>query len=109
MSPHLTRQDVSHLATLIVIGMIVQLAVITYVAYTAWDNRNDLVFSQRAGCDRAKLDRNANASGWRSAAEARRASGDYAIAEQYSALAARLEARGRINCAVAFPKVSFLP
>ena len=91
--------------------------------------RSELVDSQRHGCERGKLDRRANARGWRTAQKARmktlaqdldisykevtillgqlpRADDppDLVSARRYDEIAAELEERSRINCAQAFPK-----
>lgn len=97
------------MAVLILIGMLVQLVVIGYVFYSSYEGRKDLVFSQRAGCHRGKLDRNANAEGWRIAEAARSASGDYAVAARYDIIAVGLEERANINCEEAYPKASIFP
>lgn len=91
------------LAKLIMAGMLVQLAVIVYVAYATSQWHDSLVQSQRDGCERIKLDRVANARGWRIAEDARRATGDEAVALRYGKLADSLEERSEINCRVAYP------
>jgi len=65
--------------------------------------RQDLVQSQRDGCERIKLDRIDNAGGWRAAENARREAGDDDVADTYAALATRLERRSKINCAEVYP------
>lgn len=97
------------MGALIVIGMIVQLSVIFYVFYAGYEGRKDLVNSQRAGCKRGKLDRGANAAGWRIAQSARMADNQFAVAARYSQIAGGLEERSRIDCAKAYPKASIIP
>lgn len=94
---------------LILIGMLVQLAVIGYVFYSSYEGRKDLVKSQRAGCERGKLDRSANGEGWRIAEGARQASGDYTVAAQYDIIAVGLEDRSKIICSDVYPKASIFP
>jgi hypothetical protein len=62
--------------------------------------------SQLAGCERGKLDRAANAKGWRAAEAARRRSGtasDLRTAKLYAGIASGLEMRSRVVCETAFP------
>ncbi len=92
-----------------IFGMICLLLVVAYVFWQSYQGRFDIVDSQRRGCERGKLDRTANAHGWRIAEAARRAEGQYKVANNYRAIAASLEARSRINCTVVFPKPGFLP
>ena len=103
------RSILTKMAVLIVIGMLVQLAVIVYVFNAGYEGRKDLVKSQRAGCERGKLDRSANAAGWRIAEGARQASGDYVVAAEYNIIAIGLEDRSKIKCKEAYPKASFFP
>lgn len=91
-------------------------AVIAVVwGYTVWqsfEGRRDLVGSQRSGCERGKLDRLANAEGWRAAETARRASGtvnDLRAARKYQRIAEGLEDRARVKCDDVFPSPSLLP
>src|SRR4051794_8795244 len=56
---------------LMIFGMGCFLALIVYVFAQAYQGRAALVNSQRAGCERSKLDRGANAEGWRTAQVAR--------------------------------------
>lgn len=109
MSPQAARNTVIGLAKLILIGMCVQLLVILYVFYQSYEGRVDVVTTQRAGCERAKLDRNANARGWRIAQRRAASQGQPQFADLYAELATDLEVRGRIHCSDVFPKASFLP
>jgi hypothetical protein len=101
--------DVWNLAKLIMLGMFVQLMVILYVFFSGYFDRVDLVDSQRAGCERGKLDRIANAQGWRIAQDARIASGDYVVAHRYGTLARDLEARSKIDCRDVYPDARLIP
>lgn len=109
---NLTKRDralLTQMAILIIIGMFIQLLVIGYVFYSSYEGRKDLVASQRAGCKRGKLDRAANAEGWRIAEVARSSTGDYAVAARYEIIAVGLEDRSAINCEDAYPKASIFP
>lgn len=97
------------LARLVVLSLVVVLFAMAYSFVTAYYGRRDLVDSQRAGCERAKLDRNNNAKGWRNAEDARRATGEISVANEYQSIAFSLESRSKINCHTAFPKASFIP
>lgn len=91
----------------------IAIALFAYTAWQSYDGRVRLREGQLAGCERGKLDRAANAAGWRTAERARRATGtptDLAAADRYSAIAAGLEQRSRIDCARVFPDPgSFIP
>lgn len=97
------------LAKLIFLCMVVQLLVILYVGWSSYSGRQDLVESQRNGCNRGKMDRAANARGWRIAEAARRAEGQEVVAEAYQNIAEGLEERARIDCIDAFPKARIVP
>lgn len=97
------------LAKLIIIGMIVQLAVIGYVFYQSYQGRADVVDSQRGGCERGKLDRIDNAKAWRIAQRRAFSQSQIIYSIEYSDVAARLEKRSRIDCVTEFPKAGFLP
>jgi hypothetical protein len=94
---------------LMIIGMVVQLTFIGYVLYQGYEGRKTLVKAQRAGCERGKQDRMANARGWRIAEGARRADGQIAVANHYKEIAEGLEARSRTICSEAYPKASIIP
>lgn len=57
----MTDKTAHKLGILIVIGMLVQLAVIGYVFYSGYQRRVDTVKFQRLACERGKLDRKDNA------------------------------------------------
>lgn len=83
-----------------------------YTVWQSYQGRVELVHSQRAGCERGKLDKRANARGWRAAEAARVASGtpnDLKAAHKYAVIAYGLEQRARIPCSRAFPSTSLLP
>lgn len=82
---------------------------ITFTLLTGWVARQEIVNTQREGCERVKLDRIDNAGGWRAAQRAREAAWrrehereDLHAARDYAARASRLEARSKINCEKAF-------
>lgn len=78
---------------------------------SSYAGRQALIKSQRAACERGKLDRAANAEGWRTAERARRATGTHAdliVAELYDRIATGLEARARIDCKEVFPDARLL-
>ena len=105
----MTDENAYSVVKMIVIALIIQLVVIFYVFITDYRGRIDAISSQRAGCERAKLDRNANAQGWRIAQLARTDSGDTAVAAQYRLIAEGLEKRARVDCNKAFPMADLLP
>ena len=116
------------LVRLLILVMVLQLVIVGYVFYSNYQGRQDLVKSQRAGCERGKLDRGANAEGWRAAETARIASAaktlhistdeatvlvrekpesnsipDVVAARRYDRIASGLEERARIVCKKQFP------
>lgn len=105
----ITNRAGRSLTQLILIGLVLQVSVVGYVFVTSYSGRKALVASQRGGCERSKLDRLANAQGWRNAEKARRADGQIALADEYARIAHGLEKRGRIVCSTVFPKASLLP
>lgn len=109
--------------------MLLQLGVIGYVFYQSYAGRESVVDASRLGCERSKLDREANAIGWRTAETAREHSvaqelhislkkvkqlvktkrgvndvPDLVAAREYDRIAKGLEVRSRISCSLAFPK-----
>lgn len=105
MSEHAGRQVVK----LLILGMLCFLALLGYVLWQSYEGRVDLVNASRAACERGKLDRMANASGWRIAQQRALSQGQPWFARQYNQIANGLEVRGRISCSVVFPDASFLP
>lgn len=105
----LTRRQGGLLAKIVVIGLFVNLGVIGYVFGSNYAARKNTVAGQRVGCERNKLDRKANATGWRIAQEARKKSGDISIAIKYGNLARDLERRARLDCNKTYPKARLFP
>jgi stage III sporulation protein SpoIIIAA len=101
------------------IGVLVLLVVSVWLI--GYQGRQEQVDAVRRACERGKLDRVANAHGWRTAETARRATASdrgnpdaerasaALAADRYSDIAGELEERSRINCATAFPDASLLP
>lgn len=114
--------------------MVVQIGIIAFVVNESYVGREDVVKASQRGCERSKLDREANATGWRAAETARlntlaksrhisftqawkliwrkpslTDSPDLVAARTYDKIASGQEARSRISCAKAFPKASLLP
>lgn len=109
--PHtpLTRRQGGLVVKLVVVGLLVNLGVIGYVFGSSYSARKSIVSGQRIGCERNKLDRKANASGWRIAQGARIKSGDISIAIKYGNLAQGLERRARLDCNKTYPKARLFP
>lgn len=105
----MTDSTAQKLAILILATLALQLFMIGYVFYANYQGRVDTVKNQRAGCQRNKLDRRANAAGWRIAEAARRAEGQHAVANKYAKIARGQEFRSAIPCSRAFPKASLFP
>lgn len=94
---------------------------IVAVWLSGYSGREALRSSQLAACERGKLDRSANALGWRSAQQARLAtardpsvgkderSSAWDAAQIYDHIADGLEARAQVDCEQAFPAPSLLP
>lgn len=88
---------------------------------SGYSGREALRDSQLAACERGKLDRSANALGWRSAQEARVATANnphadpderssaWDAAQIYDHIADGLEERAQVDCEQAFPAPSVLP
>jgi hypothetical protein len=89
------------------------MAIVVSVWVTSFQGRAALVTYQRIGCERGKLDRAANAEGWRAAERARRSSAngeagrrkadDLVAAANYKRIASGLERRARIDCVKEYP------
>lgn len=94
---------------LVLLILVIQVFLIGFVLWQSYEERVHLIDAQRASCERSKLDRKANAYGWRIAEQARLRSGQVATAYDYSNLAVGLESRSRVNCHRAFPKASIIP
>jgi hypothetical protein len=131
---YMTKEMGRHLVKLLIIGMVCFLTLIGYVLWQSYEGRADLVTASRTACERGKLDRGANAQGWRTAQVAREKSlaqalhisdravaqlvqadpspndpSDLMAARRYNRIANGLERRFQIDCKRAFPNASFLP
>lgn len=93
----------------IIVFFLVQLVLVGYVFYQSYAGRADVVKHARLGCERGKLDRNANSEGWRIAEKARRQEGQDAVANRYARIARGQERRSRIDCREAYPKAGVFP
>lgn len=129
------NDDIVHkLARLVVLCFVLLGCALAYSFVTGYQGRKDLVESQRAGCARGKLDRAANARGWRAAETARLSSlsreldityaaaeamlvvkphavdhSDLVAARLYNDIAFGLEKRSRIDCLKEFPEAGLIP
>jgi hypothetical protein len=92
------------LVRLVALQLLVQVLLIGLVLWSSYSARHNLVDSQRAGCERGKLDRAASARGWRIAQDARLAEGNVGVARAYAAIAGELESRSRLDCASVYPQ-----
>jgi hypothetical protein len=137
---YMTQEDGRKLTRLIIGGLVMILALTAVVFAQSYFGRKNLekaeqkardalVVSQRAGCQRNKKDRRANALGWRTAQAARSSTladklkiplkeienlisqsskpddpADLVAVRRYNKIAHELEKRSEINCARAFPK-----
>jgi hypothetical protein len=73
------------------------------VILTSYQARVDQAQSSRAGCERNKLDRKANARAWREAQKARTRDGDLDTAAIYKGVADGLVVRSKVVCKTLFP------
>jgi hypothetical protein len=131
---YMTKKTGRMLVRLVIIGLVCFLGLIGYVLWQSYAGRVDLVNASRTACARGKLDRGANAKGWRTAQTAREKSlaeelhisdeavaklikvdpspsdpPDLVAARNYDSIASGLEKRSRIDCTVVFPNASFFP
>lgn len=117
----MTRRTAKLLVRLIIIGLLVQLAMICYVFYSAYQRRVDAVADNRAGCERNKLDRADNArfqtaqtgyiasvTGALSVKEDVKTAARKAIVV-FRQTSADLNERARIDCTKAFPDPTLFP
>lgn len=101
--------------------LLVMLGIVVFVYAQSYEGRVQLIDSQRSGCERGKLDRAVNATGWAAARDARlatahdlkalageRVSASLAAAV-YQRIVTSLNARAHINCSSVFPDASLLP
>lgn len=119
--PHIPKISDENLTKLVLSCMFCMLLVVVYVWYSSYQGRVDLVYSQRAGCERGKLDRIDNAAFQRAhkiyidrvvlaqsvKADVKRAAREAVIT--YNRTAANLYRRSKINCQTASPKASLIP
>lgn len=117
----LNRRTAKALVKLLIVGMVAQLLVVGYVFYQGYHGRVALVISQRAGCERGKLDRIDNAAFQRahrkyidrvvlaqSVKEDVKEAAREAVAT-YNQTAADLTKRSKINCMRVFPDPKVFP
>jgi hypothetical protein len=111
--PHkVAHETLKQLRRLVTVFVAVAVLLFAYTIWQSYQGRLDIRRAQLAACARSKLDRLANAEGWRAAEHARRASGtpnDLEAASRYDVIATGLEKRGHIDCKTAFPPVSLRP
>ncbi len=107
-----------HQAQILIVVFVVLLAGTFLQSYSG---RAAQVTSSRAGCERSKLDRAANAAGWTAHAryiakvtvaasvkeDVKRAARE--AARTYSFVSADLSKRSKLNCAKTYPAASLLP
>jgi hypothetical protein len=119
--PYLSKDEGSKIVKLILAGMLSFLLLVVYVAYSSYQGRVDTVTAQRAGCERGKLDRQANADFQRAhkkyidkvvlaksvEEDVKRAAREAVLT--YNRTSAELTERAQIDCAEAFPKASLIP
>lgn len=117
----LTHHTAASLVKLILVSMGIQLAVVGYVFYQSYVGRSELVQSQRAGCERGKLDRIDNAAFQRAhkkyidkvvlaqsvKADVKKAARE--AVKTYNKTAADLTKRSRINCLHVYPDAGVFP
>jgi len=109
MTTYISAETGQKLTRMVFICFGVMILLWAYVLWQSYEGRVDLVGNSRTACERNKLDRQANASGWRIAEGARRADGQIEVANEYAKIATGLEERSKIDCTKAFPKASLIP
>lgn len=109
MTTYISPNTGRNIVRLLIVCLMLMLLIVAYVFRAGYDGRQDLVKVQRAGCERGKLDRRANATGWKTAEKRATSQGQLGFAETYSKIAAELEARSKISCTKAFPDASLIP
>jgi hypothetical protein len=110
------RQSTAEIVARLAIALIVLCAIALSMAWwSSYSGRQNVVDDQRRDCARSKLDRRANATGWRTAEAARRLTANNpeietterraaaVAAARYKEVADALDARSRIDCREAFP------
>lgn len=118
---HLTVKAGHSLTKLLVLVLCAQVALLCYDFYSNYKGRQDLVTAQRAGCERGKRDRAANAefqrahtiyiTGVTDAPSVHKDVKELAktAVEVYRRTSAVLTKQSHIDCTKAFPKASLLP
>lgn len=121
MMPYMSREEGTKVVKLLLIGMCCFLLLTLYVAYSDYQGRKNLVVSQRAGCERGKLDRIDNAAFQRAhklyidkvvlAASVKEDVKEAAreAVQTYNRTADDLTRRSKINCGKVYPKASVIP
>jgi hypothetical protein len=117
----LTHRQRRLVLRVIAVNCILTIILFLVVGMSAYRSNRDDTISKRAGCERNKLDRAANATGWRTAEVRLQAQyerdpqpSDLKALRKYNRIATGLEKRSRINCAKQFPdqpfvKIALLP
>ena len=117
----ISTKAASGLVKLIILALFLLLGVTAYVFYTDFEGRKDTVTAQRAGCERGKLDRSANAAFQRAHTEyittvtgAKSVKEDVKKAARKAVITFRrtsqdLSRRAKIKCAKAFPEAKLFP
>lgn len=118
--PYLTKETGEKLTRLVIGCMVCMALVVAYVWYAGYQGRDNLVQSQRAGCERGKLDRIDNAAFQRAhkkyidrvvlaqsvKEDVKRAARE--AVKTYNKTAASLSKRSKIDCSKAIPKAELL-
>jgi uncharacterized membrane protein YebE (DUF533 family) len=117
----LTRHQGGLLVKMIIVGMVVQLSVVGYVAYSSWKGHDDTAKNSQAGCERTKQDRKDNAD-FQTAQKnyinkvvlAQSVKPDVKNAAReaiktFDRTSASLTKRAKIDCDAAFPKGGIFP
>lgn len=119
--PYMHKETGENLTKLVIGCMVCMVLVVLYVWYSSYAGRQDLSESQRAGCERGKLDRIDNAAFQRAHKKyidkvvlAKSVEEDVKEAAReavltYNRTAANLSKRSKINCQKAIPKARLIP
>lgn len=119
--PYMHKETGERLTKLVLACMVCMVLVVAYVWYSNYQGRQALVQSQRAGCERGKLDRIDNAAFQRAhkiyidkvvlaqsvKEDVKKAARD--AVKTYNRTAASLSRRSKINCRKEIPKARFIP
>jgi hypothetical protein len=116
-----TNRIAANVVRIVVIGMVIQLGVISYVFYSAYERRVDMTANTRAGCERNKLDRSDVAAFQRAQTTyITSVTGAASVHEDVKRAARKailtfdrtskgLTARSKIDCKKAFPDPTLFP